>query len=381
MERSAFISKMFEAGAQLKAQYGEDKVCDFSLGNPTLKPPVIFSTALNKLAALDFPGKHAYMPNAGYTDVREVIAAAISREQGIPVSGGRVVMTCGAGGALNIALKTLLDPGDQVLVSIPCFVDYGFYVDNHGGALKAVKCKKDFDLDVDVLAENITVNTKAIIINSPNNPSGRVYPEATIRSLGEMLTRKSKELNRPIYLISDEPYKRITYQGIIVPAIFPFYKNSIIVNSYSKALSIPGERIGWLAVHPHADDAEDIYKGCVLCNRILGYVNAPALMQKVIAEVEGTLVDVREYEKKRDFLCKELKRIGYQFREPDGAFYIFAQAPGGDDIKTVAALREQLILVAPGTGYGMPGYFRIAFCTDDAVIERALPGFEKVFRA
>jgi aspartate aminotransferase len=377
MERSSWIRKMFETGAQLKAQHGAENVYDFSLGNPNLEPPLEFTKALKEILEEDIHMKHAYMPNAGYPDVREQIAEYVSNEQGVKVSGNHVIMTCGAGGGLNVAIKTVTNPGDQILAPAPCFMEYNFYADNHGGVLDLVPCKEDFDIDVAAVESRISAKTAAIIINSPNNPSGRVFPESTLKELGEMLRRKQSEFGRAVYLISDEPYRKIVYDGVEVPSILSCYENSIVVTSYSKDLSIPGERIGWLAVHPEADDVNNLMGGLTLCNRILGYVNAPALMQRAVGRLQGLSVDVSIYQKKRDLLCDGLAELGYQFTKPQGAFYLFPRTPG-DDMEMVSALQEEMILVVPGRGCGLPNHIRIAYCVEDEVIKRSMEGFGKV---
>jgi aspartate aminotransferase len=280
---------------------------------------------------------------------------------------------------MNVALKTILNPGDTVLASTPCFMEYRFYADNHGGTLELVPSRPDFDLDVGALEAKITPRTAAVILNSPNNPSGRIYPEATLRDLGRMLADAGRRVGRAIYLVSDEPYRKIVYDGARVPSVMAACRNSIVVTSYSKDLSIPGERIGWLAVHPEADGVSELVDGFVLCNRILGYVNAPALMQRVVAGIGDAAVDPRVYQRKRDRLCDALSGIGYELARPQGTFYLFPKAPGGDDLAAVEALQTELVLTVPGRGFGTPGWFRIAFCVDDAVIERSIPGFERAF--
>ncbi len=380
MESSSWIRKMFETGARLKTLHGADKVCDFSLGNPNLEPPQEFITVLAGLTAQKVSGTHRYMPNAGYPEVRRRVAEFISKEQDQSLNKEHVIMTCGAGGALNVALKTILNPGDEVLAVTPCFVEYSFYTDNHGGKLIRVPSAENFDLDIPALESRINASTAALIINSPNNPSGFVYPEESVGSLGEMLDRKSRETGRTIYLISDEPYRKITFDGVKVPSVFAAYKNTFAASSYSKDLSIPGERIGFLAVHPGAEDADNLIDGMILCNRILGYVNAPALMQRAVAELQGRSVDTSIYQRKRDLLCRGLSGIGYEFVKPKGTFYLFPRSPSEDDLQTVEALQKELILTVPGRGFGCPGYFRIAFCVDDDVIERSFEGFEKAFR-
>ena len=286
-------------------------------------------------------------------------------------------MTTGAGGALNIILKTLLNPGDKVLVSRPCFVEYGFYCDNHGGELVMVDSRDNFDLNTEAFEKKIDKTTAAVIINSPNNPTGRVYPEENLKELTALLEKKSRELGRRIYLISDEPYRKIIYGKNTVPSVMAAYPHSMICTSYSKDLSLSGERIGYLAVNPQADDFQDIMDGAVLCNRILGYVNAPALMQRVIAEMQGASVDVSEYQKKRDRLVSIMNSVGFDITPPEGAFYLFPKIPGGDDLTATDIFQEERILVVPGRGFGQPGYVRLAYCVSDEMIERSIPSFKK----
>jgi aspartate aminotransferase len=377
IESASWIRKMFETGNALKKKHGIDSVCDFSLGNPNIEPPEQFNSTLLNIVQEKAPGMHRYMPNGGYPEVRQRVAASVSSEQQVSLTGDHVILTCGAGGGLNVALKTILNPGDRVLTSTPFFMEYASYVDNHGGVLETVQGLDNFEPDLDRIASRITENTAALIINSPNNPSGHVYPEETIRQLGELLLDKSNRIGRTIYLISDEPYRKIVYDGTKVPPIFPFYRHSIIVSSYSKDLSIPGERIGWLAVNPATDDAQELMGGIILCNRILGYVNAPALMQRAIQRLQGLSVDTALYQHKRDLLCDGLSKLGYEFIKPMGTFYLFPKAPGGDDMRFVEALQNELVLVVPGSGFGSPGHFRVAFCVNDDVIKRSMPGFER----
>ena len=381
IESSSWIRKMFETGGELKAKYGENNVYDFSLGNPNMEPPEEFKKILREYINRDDKGMHAYMPNAGYPDVRAKIASYIKDTEKVPVTSDCIVMTCGAAGAINSVLKTILNPGDKVITSAPFFVEYISYADNHGGELVAVPCKKDFDLDVEAISAAIDEKTAAVIINSPNNPSGRIYPESTIKALSEMLEKKKEETGRAVYLLSDEPYRKIAYDGVAVPSILAHYRHTILLNSYSKDLSIPGERIGWLAVHPEADDFTNLMNGIIMSNRVLGYVNAPATMQKVIAELQGKSVDMEFYKKKRDRLCEILTDAGFSFIKPEGTFYLFPEAPGGDDLKTVDALQEERILTVPGRGFGFPGYFRISYCVADSVIEGSAEGFKKAYKA
>jgi aspartate aminotransferase len=381
MESSSWIRRMFEAGAILRAEHGADKVCDFSLGNPDVEPPREFQRALEEVVLAPVVRKHGYMPNAGYPDARARVAEQVSREQGIPLSGDDVVMSCGASGAMNAALKTILEPGDEVIASVPCFMEYSSYVDNHGGKLVLAPSLPDFDLDVTAIEGLIGPRTAALIINSPNNPTGRIYPETTLRRLAEMLTRTAQKTGRPIYLLSDEPYRKLAYDGVRVPGIMALYPHTLVMSSYSKDLSLPGERIGFVAASPQADDAKRLVDGIILCTRILGYVNAPGLMQRVVSRIQGMSVDVEIYRRKRDLLCSALSSMGYAFDVPQGAFYVFPRAPGGDDLAFVTALQKELILAVPGRGFGLPGYFRVAYCVDTPVIERSLEGFRRVMRS
>lgn len=372
MQDSSWIRKMFEAGDAMRR--AGKPVFDLSLGNPDLPPPESFYEALATEASRRRPGIHGYMPNAGLEGTREAVASRASELQGIRLSARDIVMTCGAGGALNVVLKALLNPGDKVLVSAPYFVEYRFYTANHAGDLVVVPTKKDFDLDLGAI-EAALDGVSVVIINSPNNPSGRVYPESTIKALGELLDRKSAHRGAPIYLISDEPYRGVTFDGVTVPPVLETYPNSVVCTSYSKELSLAGERIGYIAVNPEASDYEELVGAAVFANRILGFVNAPALMQRVLPHILGARVDIATYAKRRDLLCDALEDAGYDFLPPEGGLFLFPKAPGGDDIAFVYKLQEQGILAVPGTGFGSPGYFRLAFCVDTSVIEGALPGF------
>jgi len=378
ISKSSWIRKMFEEGARLKAEHGAENVYDFSLGNPNLPPPEKFSEVLRNMAESSGPGVHAYMPNTGYPQVCKSVADYLSEEQEVQVSGKEVIMTCGAAGALNVILKTILDPGDEVITPAPYFVEYNFYADNHGGIMKAVPAKPDFNLDIGAIAAAITEKTCAVLINSPNNPTGQVYSKESLDELGNLLREKSGEMNRIIYLLSDEPYRKIVYDGIQVPSIFACYENSAVGSSYSKDISIPGERLGFLAINPKAEFRNDLLAGAALANRILGFVNAPALMQRVVGSLQGMSVDISEYDRKRQLFCDGLAECGYEFVRPKGAFYLFPRSPISDDVKFVRALQEELILAVPGSGFGGPGHFRLAFCVEDKTITGAMPGFKKV---
>lgn len=375
--RSSFIRKMFEEGAELKAKYGAANVYDFSLGNPNLPPPEKFNEALIDAVSTCGLGDHCYMPNTGFPVVCGSVAEYLSEEQQVPVTDKDILMTCGASGALNVALKAILDPGDEVLTPVPCFVEYKFYADNHGGVLKTVSTTPDFHLDMEAIESAISKKTKAFLINSPNNPTGQVYSEESLKMLGEVLEKKSKEFNRTIYLISDEPYRKIVYDDVKVPSIFAAYKESIIGTSYSKDISIPGERIGFVAANPAATFKSELIGAMTVANRILGFVNAPALMQRVIACIQGISVDISVYKRKRDMLCEALGSYGYEFITPPGTFYLFPKSPISDDIEFVNTLKEERILVVPGSGFDGPGYFRIAFCVTDDTIKNSLEGFRR----
>jgi len=378
LEKSSWIRKMFEEGARLKAEHGAQKVYDFSLGNPNLEPPESFKAALKETVASTLAMGHAYMPNTGYPNVRKSVADYLSKEQGTQVTENEVIMTCGAAGGLNVILKAITDPGDEIITPAPYFVEYNFYADNHGGILKPVSTKPDFTLDIDAISSAITDRTRAVIINSPNNPTGQIYSKESLKALGDLLADMVKKLGRTIYLISDEPYRKIVYDGHTVPSIFTCYNDSIVATSYSKDLSIPGERIGFVAVNPEASFIKDLMGGIALANRILGFVNAPALMQRVTASIQGACVDISAYARKRELLCSGLAECGYEFVIPPGAFYLFPKTPINDDVKFVRSLQEELILAVPGSGFGGPGHFRIAFCVEDKTIINAMPGFKRV---
>lgn len=375
---ASWIRKMFDQGQQLKAQYGNDKVFDFTLGNPYPEPPAEFKQALIDVAQDSHPGLHGYMTNAGYPFVREEIAKYLCQEHDISITADELIITCGAAGALNVILKTLLDPGDEVLCPKPFFVEYGAYADNHGGVLKTVATNPDFTLNLDAIANAITPRTKVILINSPNNPTGQVYTRESIAALGSLLREKSQQQGKTIYLLSDEPYRDIVYDGVEVPSVLKYYDESILATSYSKVLSIPGERLGFLAVNPKAAYRDNILAGAIMCNRTLGFVNAPAIMQRVVAKIQGKKVDVSIYKAKRDLLCKGLAECGYEVSKPVGAFYLFLKTPIADDTEFVKALQDELILTVPGSSFGGPGHIRIAYCVDDQTIINSMPGFKKV---
>jgi len=380
IEKSSWIRKMFEEGGKRKAEFGADNVYDFSLGNPNLEPPPELGRILEELARDTRPGQHAYMPNAGFVETRKAVADFLNGFNDATFSSEEIVMTVGAGGGLNVVLKTILNPGEEVIIPKPYFVEYNFYLDNHQGVPKIVRTKPDFSFDFDAISEAVNEKTRAILINSPNNPTGKVYGEDDLKQLAELMTRFSSKFGQPIYLISDEPYRKIVYDGITVPSVFNVYSESFVVTSFSKDLSLPGERIGYAAAHPDMSEKGMILAGMVLCNRVLGYVNAPAFMQRAIARLLHSSVDVSVYQKKRDLLSNALTSMGYQLIKPEGAFYLFPRTPVEDDVAFVTALQKENILTVPGTGFGGPGHFRIAYCVSDRVIERSLPGFERTIK-
>jgi aspartate aminotransferase len=349
IEKSSWIRKMFEEGARLKAEFGADNVYDFSLGNPDVEPPAEFFQALKKMADSNKTGMHGYMPNAGFPDVKNSIAQKVEKEHKLKIDGNSIIMTCGAAGGMNIIMKTILDPGDEIIVIKPYFAEYGFYISNHQGVMVEVNSNTDFTINIEAIDKAITKKTKGIIINSPNNPTGKIYSEKEIEQLSELLTRKSKE-NGAIYLISDEPYREIVYDKKIVSPMLSKYVNTLVVNSYSKSLSLPGERIGYVAVHPQTEGFNLLMAGLTLSNRILGFVNAPALMQRIVALLNDAAVNVDIYKKRRDLLMAGLKSAGYIFSEPEGAFYLFCKSPDSDDVNFVKHLQKYNVLAVPGTG-------------------------------
>ena len=376
-ETSSWIRKMFEEGAKMKTRFGAENVFDFSLGNPDVPPPPEFTTVIKEIVADQSPGVHAYMPNGGYPWVRESLAARLSVEQGVTVTFADMLMTCGAAGAINIVMKSLLNPGDEVILLAPYFVEYNFYVDNHGGVSKVVATDQEFNLDLAAIEAAITTRTKAIFINSPNNPTGQIYSQESMNALGRLLDAAGKRLGTTIYLIADEPYRKIVFDDHVVASVFLATRNSIVLSSYSKELSLPGERIGYLAVHPEIEDKAALLGALTLANRILGFVNAPALMQRVVARLQDTSVDSSIYTRRRELFCTILSEAGYEFVPPKGAFYIFPKSPIADDVAFCAILQEHKILAVPGCGFGAPGHFRLAFCISDDVIRRSAEPFQK----
>jgi len=381
IDRASWIRRMFEQGAALRQRFGEENVFDFTLGNPSVEPPEAFKQELLDLAQNPQPGMHRYMNNAGYEETRAAVAQMLEQKSNLAVKPSQVIMTCGAGGALNVVLKTILNPGEEVIILAPFFVEYKFYIDNHGGTPVEVWTDPDtFQPDLEAIESAIGPKTRAIILNSPNNPTGVIYPRKTLEQLGRILEQKEKEFNRQIYVISDEPYARLSYDGLEVPCIFSAIRNSVIVTSHSKDLALPGERIGYLAANPEMNEVDLFIEGAVFCNRVLGFVNAPALMQRLISHLQHVSVDIQEYQDKRDILYLHLSKMGFEMVKPQGGFYLFPRSPLADDIEFVKQAQNHNILLVPGSGFGAPGYFRIAYCIDRSIIERSLPAWEKLAR-
>ena len=374
--RASWIRRMFEEGARLKQERGADKVFDFTLGNPEVEPPAAVLEAARRILESKEPHLHAYMPNAGYPQVRAAIAKRLSAATGLPYTANHVIMTVGAGAALNTVLKALLDPGDEVITVAPFFVEYVYYAENHGGRLVVVPPKADLTPDVAKIEAAITPKTRAIIVNSPNNPSGVIYPASAFVEIEAVLQRAG----RPIVLISDEPYKALVFDGVIPPEVPPLVTRSIVATSWSKSLALPGERIGYLAFSPRLPEAAELFEACTFTNRVLGFVNAPALWQWVVAEVGDLVIDVAPYREKRDLMYEGLRRIGYECVKPQGAFYVFPRSPIDDDVAFVRLLAEEGVLTVPGSGFGMPGHIRISLTVERDTVVRALPGFERAFR-
>jgi len=373
MEHASWIRRMFEIGARLKRERGEENVFDFTLGNPDGEPPVEVISALRRVVDRNLPRSHAYMPNAGFTAVRDVIARQLSLQTGLAYTADHIVMTVGAAGAINVVLKSLLDPGDEVIILVPFFPEYQFYIENHAGRMVLVDTDDTFQPNLGRIAAAITPRTKAIVLNSPHNPTGAVYSAEFLLDLEALISG----LDHPVMVISDEPYKALVFDGLTLPVIPSLIRRTVVAYSWSKALGIPGERIGYLALSPCLVELEALRDACTFANRILGFINAPAIWQWVIAEVADLQIDPHPYQEKRDLLWEGLTRIGYEVTKPHGTFYMFPKAPIPDDLALVRGLMDEGILAVPGSGFGRAGYFRLSLTIPRRTIERALPGFER----
>ncbi len=370
IENSSWIRRMFEAGRELKEKYGEDNVFDFSLGNPDVPPPESVARALRQCASeAGEPLALGYMPNTGFPEVREALARKVSREQGVDIPGENVLMTAGAAGALNVFFRAVLEPGEEVLCPAPYFVEYGFYAQNHQGKLVPVPAlEPDFRLDLQGMGESITERTRVVLINSPNNPAGRIYTAEELDELARILKEKSSRFGRPIFLVSDEPYRFLSYDGRIVPSLLHRYAYSAVVSSFSKSLGLAGERIGYAAISPDMPESGELMGGLALANRILGFVNAPVVGQKILLQAMDSCVDVGIYARRKEMLARILKDAGLEYVDPEGGFYFFVRSPTGDDQDLIDALMAENVLAVPGSGFGYSGYVRLAFCVPDRVV-------------
>lgn len=376
LESASMIRKMFEEGIQMKEKYGAENVFDFSLGNPDVPPPaVVKETLLNLINSK--ATSHGYMPNPGYPHVRQAVADYLNKEYHVGLTSDLIVMTVGAAGALNDTLRALLNPGEEILTPAPYFVGYNQYAFVAGATLKPVVSLPDFHLDLDAIGAAINEKTRVVLINSPNNPTGTVYTKKELLGLGRVLEAASKTFGKRIYLISDEPYRKIAYD-VDVPSVFDVYPHTIVLTSYSKELSLAGERIGYLAVHPMAEDAAMIAGAAGVANTMM-YVNAPALFQQVVGQLQGVSVDINIYRKRRDMFCEGLHAAGYEFDVPEGAFYLFPKSPIKDDLEFMTVLKKQNILAVPGTAFGGPGHFRLSYAVPDNTIKGSLEGFKRAF--
>jgi aspartate aminotransferase len=377
LQNASWIRRMFEEGVRMKRERGADAVFDFSLGNPDLEPPAAVLDALRRVVAANRPGSHGYMPNPGYPEAREAVARKLRNETGLPFTAEDVFMTVGAAGACNVLLKSILDPGDEVIVLLPYFAEYQFYIANHGGRMVQVDTDETFLPVIERIRAAITPRTRAILLNTPNNPTGRVYPESILRDLQTMLA----EVAQPIVVISDEPYKCFVYDGKRQPEVSSFIANTAICSSWSKSQGLPGERIGYLALSPRIVDAAPLRAACAFANRILGFVSAPAIWQWVMMETAEVVVDASSYEQKRNVLCDALQKIGYEVRRPEGAFYIFLKTPIPDDVEFTRLLAAEGVLAVPGVGFGRSGYVRLSLTIPLERIQKSIAGFERAFRS
>jgi aspartate aminotransferase len=379
MMNSSWIRKMFEQGIELREIHGEQNVFDLSLGNPLLEPPPEFKTELQRLIDEEVPGTHRYMPQAGFPEVRAKVAEVLAEESGTAFTGSEILMTVGAAGGINTILRSILDEDDEVVLIAPFFGEYVFYVEHQTGVSKIATCDENWLPDIASLEATIGPRTRAVIINSPNNPTGVIYPAESIAAVAAVIQRAEEKYGTEIYLISDEPYRKLIYTDATYPFIFEHHPRSIVATSHSKDLGLAGERIGYVAVNPNDPGKADLLDALNFSLRTLGFVNAPALMQRVVAGMQRASVDIDIYRKKRDLLYGSLTKIGYECVQPDGAFFVFPKSPIPNDTEFVAELQKELVLVVPGVGFGTPGFFRASYCVDDWVIEGSIDGFRDIF--
>lgn len=380
VNNNSTIRAMFEEGKRLSDIYGEENVFDYSIGNPNVEPPEKIKTIISDILNKEKPNfVHGYMNNSGYEDVRDDISSFLNKKNDLNLTRDNIVMTCGAAGGLNIILKSILNPGEEVITFAPFFGEYKNYTENFDGKLIIVPTNIDtFEPDLDELSKVINSKTKAIIINNPNNPTGVIYSKEAIQKLADLLNEKQKELNISIYLISDEPYREIVYDDAEVPCLLKYYDNTFIGYSYSKSLSLPGERIGYVVVNPSMTDCDEMMAALNVANRILGFVNAPSLFQRVIAKSLGSEVDVNIYKKNRDLLYNHLVKLGFTCIKPKGAFYLFPRTPIEDDKKFCEDAKQFNLLLVPGSTFGCPGHVRLSYCISYEKIEKSLQAFDKL---
>jgi aspartate aminotransferase len=372
-----YIRKMFEEGIALKKIHGNDNVFDLSIGNPVLEPPEAFKKELKDLINNPPPGLHRATEPAGYPETRQAIAAQLSLDTGISFKKEQIVLAYGAAGAVNIGFKALLNPGDEVISFVPNYFEYVNYAENHGGVIKYISADDNFNPIFSELESTLSPKTKALIINSPNNPTGHIYTHAVLKQIAEIVTQAAAKFKTTIYIVSDDVYANIYYGEGKCPRMLNYYPDTLMGTSYSKDLSLPGERIGYVAVHPDCANRDEIVKGLNFANRVLGFVNAPSIMQKAVCRLQNVCVDTNIYRRKRDFLYNAMTEMGYSIVKPEGAFYIFPKSPIADDEAFVIELKELLVLTTPGFVFRAPGYFRLSYCMDDKTIEGALPGLRK----
>ncbi len=376
---ASWIRRMFETGLELKQRIGADQVCDFSLGNPDLPPPAAVRTALLQTAErATRPLGLGYVPNAGLPGLRAALARKLSAEQTVALEARHVLVTCGAAGALTAFFRAVLEPGDEVVCPSPYFVEYGAYCGHFGGVLKPVASRlPDFAPDLAAIEAALGPRTRALLINSPNNPTGCIYDASVLASLAALLARHNQGRERPVFLVADEPYRFLAYDGAVVPPVLPLSPFAVVVGSFSKSLSLAGERIGYLTVSPAMPDAGLLLDAVTMTIRTLGFVNAPVIGQAVAEAALDAGVDLAVYARRRDTMAGVLRQAGITGSLPRGAFYFFPQAPGGDDQAFVRLLLEENILAVPGSGFGCPGHFRLSFSVDEAVITRSAAGFRR----
>jgi len=378
LKNSSWIRAMFEEGNKLKAIYGADKVYDFSIGNPEVEPPEEVFDALTEIAEDQTPGTHRYMPNAGYPFVKEAISKKLSNKYGTDVSADNICMVCGAAAGLNVVLKSILNPGEEVIIFAPYFAEYKFYIGNGGGEPVVVETDEDFNIDTEAFKKAVTPKTKAVLINSPNNPTGVIYSEEQLRELADAIGEMEEKFGTDIFLLSDEPYNEIVYEDRELPVVFNLFDKAIVVNSYSKSLALPGERIGYIAVSPEIPDCATLMAAIIFNNRTLGFVNAPAISQRLVAKAVDASVDSGIYKERRDLLYNGLTELGFECRKPEGAFYLFVRSPVENELEFVKTAQKYNILVVPGRGFGRSGFFRMSFCIDIETIRRSLPAFREL---